>query len=81
MTDQEYARIYDRKADYIYWTPPSCGGFYRPPLHKGICPECHEVNGSEDNNNLCSFCASLSPCCGVEFDKDYRICPRCREQL
>ena len=23
----------------------------------------------------------LSPCCGVEFDRDLRICPRCKENV
>lgn len=34
-----------------------------------------------DENGLCEECAKLSPCCGVEFDEDIRICPQCGEHV
>jgi adenine C2-methylase RlmN of 23S rRNA A2503 and tRNA A37 len=40
-----------------------------------ICSGCGQLR--EDD---CK-CSTLSPCCGVEFDEDIRICPECKEHV
>lgn len=46
-------------------------------FHGGLvtCYACNEDGHEADE------CPSLSPCCGLPFDEDERICPRCRDHV
>lgn len=58
-----------------------------PPLNFTLHTVCVECGEQEHLNpeGQCEGCVEYndthSPCCGVKFDKDYRICPRCKEQI
>jgi len=41
-----------------------------------VCRDCYNKEKEQ-----CEACAKLSPCCGVEFDEDIRICPHCKEHV
>lgn len=54
--------------------------FGDPPTKQ--CKECGDDFEPEDEDDtVCQTCKTTSPCCGVEFDEDIRICPECGEQL
>lgn len=54
-----------------------------------LCEQC-ESNQAEIEHKTKYFCEqcydkwqeeNLSPCCGVEFDHDIRLCPKCKEHI
>jgi len=46
-----------------------------------LCDECGEEFNPEHEETVCKDCKKLSPCCGVEFDKDTEMCPECGEHI
>jgi len=68
---------------------------FRPPTASEqqeyiLCDRCRTNQGTNEATAkllLCDSCyekwqdENLSPCCGVEFDKDIRICPKCKEHV
>lgn len=47
-----------------------CSFYFEGPegMARPSCPECESDDGVQ-----------VSPCCGVEIDSDYKICPQCKE--
>lgn len=56
-----------------------------PLLFPFLCNDCGCEQEAESAKALCKDCqgddmSELCPCCGEKINKDYRICPECREQ-
>ena len=45
------------------------------------CKTCGELFDPEDEETECEPCRTSSPCCGVKFDEDTEICPKCGEHI
>ncbi len=47
------------------------------------CKNCGESikDPVNDDQTECNECLSMSPCCGVKYDKDLSICPECKEHI
>lgn len=45
------------------------------------CKTCGEKFIPDDQEEECEFCQTHTACCGVPFDEDIRICPKCGEHV
>jgi hypothetical protein len=57
---------------------------YTTAKEKKACPECGGPMSIEEyiiDPTQCEMCSMLTPCCGIEYDKDIDICPKCKEHV
>lgn len=55
------------------------------PHDENCCSECGYPFDYDEkqcrDEETCDECSKLSPCCGVDYDKDTELCPQCREHI